>query len=125
MIRYALPFLLIATQAAAEPGVCRAVDGDSYVCSGERIRLENADTPELHGRCQRETNLANEAKAFAQAALDDAVQVVVTVHERRPKDRYGRTLAKVSVDGRDLGAILIQAGLARPYHGERRQSWCE
>ncbi|MBD1210047.1 MAG: thermonuclease family protein, partial [Ignavibacteria bacterium] len=113
MIRYALPFLLITTQAAAEPGVCRALDGDSYVCSDERIRLENADTPELHGRCQRETNLANQAKVFAQAAIDNAAQVVITIHQRRPKDRYGRTLAKVSIDGHDLGVMLIEAGLAR------------
>jgi micrococcal nuclease len=123
--RFILPLLLLtATTAHAAPGQCRAIDGDSYTCFGERIRLENADTPELHGKCAREIELANSAKSFAQSKLDRAEQIVVSVHERRPRDRYGRTLAKVSVDGDDLGEKLVGEGLARPYHGERRRSWC-
>ncbi len=39
------------------------------------------------------------------------------------KDRYGRTLATVSVDGQDVGEILIAEGLARPWTGHR-QPWC-
>jgi endonuclease YncB( thermonuclease family) len=39
-------------------------------------------------------------------------------------DRYGRTLASVTVNGRDVGEILIGEGLARPYQGGRRGSWC-
>jgi len=27
-------------------------------------------------------------------------------------------------DGRDLGDALVSAGLARPYDGGHRQSWC-
>jgi micrococcal nuclease len=90
-------FLIFMTATAqAAPGQCGAIDGDSYNCFGERIRLENVDTPELNGRCAKETELANAAKNYAQASLDKAEQVVVTVHEKRPRDRYGRTLAKVS-----------------------------
>lgn len=125
MIRTAIALLLLTTAANAAPGQCQAIDGDSYNCFGERIRLENADTPELHGRCSKETELANAAKLYAQDQLDHAEQVTVIIHERRPRDRYGRTLAKISVDGSDLGKLLIDAGLARPYHGERRLSWCE
>ncbi len=61
---------------------------------------------------------------FAQAALDGAREIRIEIG-RRAKDRYGRTLARVAVDGRDLGELLVGVGLARPYHGERRQSWCE
>lgn len=120
-----LVLILLSATAQAAPGQCRAIDGDSYDCFGERIRVENIDTPELHGRCAKEIELANAAKNYAQASLDGAEQVVVTIHEKRPRDRYGRTLAKISVDGNDLGEQLIREGLARPYHGERRQSWCE
>lgn len=35
------------------------------------------------------------------------------------KDKYGRTLARVLVDGRDIGEILIEEGLARPSKGKR------
>jgi micrococcal nuclease len=40
-----------------------------------------------------------------------------------PRDRYGRTLALVSVDSQDLGEALIAAGLARRWDG-RRHPWC-
>ncbi len=116
---------LVAVPAVAQPDQCRAIDGDSYVCFGERIRLENVDAPELHARCPREFDAARAAKLFAQTALDDALRIEVIVHERRPRDRYGLTLALVRVDGDDLGQLLIGAGLARPYHGERPASWCD
>jgi endonuclease YncB( thermonuclease family) len=41
------------------------------------------------------------------------------------QDRYGRTLAVVLADGRDVAEVLIGEGLAREYHGGRREGWCE
>lgn len=125
MIRSAaFSLLLICAPANAEPGVCRAIDGDTYVCHGERIRLENIDAPELHGRCASEFDAARAARLFAQQALDGALAIEIRVYEKRPRDRYGRTLARVLVDGDDLGELMIGAGLARSYHGEGRRSWC-
>jgi micrococcal nuclease len=125
MIFILIPLILASTVAMAETGPCRAIDGDTFVCFGERIRLENIDAPELHARCERELDAAKAAKLFAQHALDGSMRIEVVVFERRSKDRYGRTLAKVLVDGDDLGELIVAAGLARPYHGERRKSWCD
>ena len=37
----------------------------------------------------------------------------------------GRVVARLlDNNGADLGAALLAAGLARPYAGRRRQSWC-
>ena len=113
-----------SSTANAEPGTCRAIDGDTFECRGERIRLENADAPELHARCAAELDAARAARLFAQAALDGALVIEIKIHQRRQRDRYGRTLARVLVDGDDLGGLMINAGLARHYHGERRQGWC-
>ena len=41
------------------------------------------------------------------------------------QDRYGRTLAVVLADGRDVAEVLIGEGLAREYHDGRRDGWCE
>jgi micrococcal nuclease len=41
----------------------------------------------------------------------------------RDRDKYGRTLAYVLVDGKDLGNELVSRGLARKWEG-RRRSWC-
>ena len=42
-------------------------------------------------------------------------------------DKYlGRINANVFLpDGRDVGLILIDSGLGRPYKGGKRKSWCE
>jgi endonuclease YncB( thermonuclease family) len=44
--------------------------------------------------------------------------------QRTGTDKYGRTLAYVSVDGKDVGDILMQRGLARPWRGHR-EPWCD
>jgi endonuclease YncB( thermonuclease family) len=41
----------------------------------------------------------------------------------RDRDVYGRLLRNVSVNGTDVGAAMVGAGVAREYAGGRR-SWC-
>jgi micrococcal nuclease len=104
-----------------EAGACRAVDGDTLDCAGRRVRLANIDAPELHGRCPAETQMAERAKLAAMIALADAAARVVP---DGGKDRYGRLVARVAVDGKDLGETLVAQGLARPYAGGARRGWC-
>lgn len=117
----ALALLVLWSEAHAR---LIAVDGDSLLETDtrERIRLENIDAPELHGRCAYETELAYRAKAMAVQLL----QRGAIVHRIGRLDRYGRTLALVEIVGvGDLGEALMRAGLAREYHGRvPRQPWC-
>jgi micrococcal nuclease len=101
----------------------RAIDGDTLIVAGERIRLRDIDAPEIQCRCARECNLAHAARAFAQARLADGR--LVMVRDRGGRDRWGRTLARVHIDDVDLGQALIDAGHVRPYNPRLgRQSWC-
>ncbi len=51
---------------------------------------------------------------------------MVRLREIRYGKFAGRVLARVeTLDGTDLGQGLLAAGLARPYDGRRRASWCE
>lgn len=77
---------------------------------------------EIEGHRESERVLARQARAATQAALDRAGSVTLRPYERS-RDRYGRTLAYVVVDGRDLGELLVAQGLARRWTG-RCQSWC-
>lgn len=102
----------------------RALDGDTFliVSTGERIRVYNLDTAEIHPcRCARECTLGHSAKQKAQELLDHGPVDI----QRMRLDKYRRTIARVTIDGRDFGQTLIDAELARPYRGERRRSWCE
>ena len=92
-----------------------------------RVRLAGIDAPELKGKCARERDLARRARAYLLARLDpDAAGAgAVRLREVRYGKYAGRVLARVeTLDGTDLGQELVAAGLARPYDGRRRASWC-
>lgn len=102
-----------------------AVDGDTLERrdTGERIRLANIDTPETEDRaqCRAERQRGQMAKQRVREMLAEAASVDIEPVGRT--DVYGRTVAYVAVDGRDLGATLIAEHLARPWRG-RREPWC-
>ena len=98
------------------------IDGDTFRLGPETIRIENIDTPEMGrgAKCDAEANLATLAKARLSALLKGSEGLKIT---RLKLDRYGRTLALVSVRGGDVGVALISEHLAVPWGG-RRHSWC-
>jgi endonuclease YncB( thermonuclease family) len=120
--------------------VVSVLDGDTLVVRvhiwlgqdiNTRVRLAGIDAPELKGKCDRERDLARRARAYVLARLDPmkagAASGVgaVRLREIRYGKYAGRVLARVeTLDGTDLGQGLVAAGLARPYDGRRRASWC-
>lgn len=99
----------------------RVVDGDTLEIAGETVRIENLDAPEMRGACSAETALAARAKARLEQLVRGKVEL--RRNATRPKDRYGRTLAVVTVDGRDVAGPMITEGLARPWRG-KSSDWC-
>tara|TARA_R110002073_G_scaffold76548_1_gene185815 strand:+ start:1468 stop:1827 length:360 start_codon:yes stop_codon:yes gene_type:complete len=98
----------------------RVIDGDTVQIGEERIRLIDIDTPELRGAdCDAERLLGQRA-AERLAALLQGRDIVI---ERTGTDVYGRTLARLRVDGRDAGALLVAEGYAVEWSG-RRHDWC-
>lgn len=102
----------------------RVIDGDTIAIGEETIRIENIDAPEMPGRadCQAEADLAMRAKAELSRIVT-GVTVTLRRNQTRPRDQYGRTLAVVLADGRDVAEPLIAAGLVRPWRG-RSSDWC-
>ena len=114
-----------------EARVVRVIDGDTILVRAKvwlgqevetLVRLSGIDTPELHGRCPREKQMAEKARAFLVARLEQG-----EVRLRQVAfDKYGgRVLAKVETnDGEDLGTLLLRSGLGRAYGGTARSTWC-
>ena len=111
-------------RAAAER--IRVIDGDTMEDMREDItyRVVNIDTPETgsRARCTAERSLGNRATEAARTLVAQAQRLEVRATGRI--DRYGRTIAFVLIDGRDMGETLIAEGLARPWRG-RREPWCD
>ncbi len=112
--------------------VIRVVDGDTIIVSakiwlGHKIetfvRIKGIDAPELKGQCTYEKELALKAKDFVSSAVADKEIILFEV----TNDKYaGRVLAIIQTeDYPDLGEALVQAGLARPYFGKKREPWCD
>ncbi|MBC8048522.1 MAG: thermonuclease family protein [Chitinophagales bacterium] len=99
------------------------VDGDTMKAPyGVTYRVLGYDTPETHfAKCDAERRLGNVAtRRFEQLLKSGEVKV----EETGRIDKYGRTLATVYVNGRDVSEIMIGEGLARAYDGGKRESWC-
>lgn len=119
--------ILFLLAGSADAQTWRVIDGDTVVLDGETIRIANIDTPEIkHAQCDAERRLG----LVAKAELDKLLASGVIALERgdpasgRQKDKYGRTLGVISIDGHDVGNTLIDRQLARPWTG-RRKAWCE
>ncbi len=87
------------------------------------IRVLGIDTPEMHGKCQQEKDLAKKAKYRMIELLENAENITLTNVGR---DKYFRIDANVMVDGVDAGKILVEEGLAVEYFGGTKvKDWCE
>lgn len=125
-----------ATPALSAPyEITRVIDGDTVEIAVDflpsplppklSIRVMGIDTPEKAPRaqCDSEAALAKKASAFTKDAVANALEVDVVILKW---DKYGgRVLGEVYLDHQSLAQSLISAGLARPYEGEAKQSWCE
>jgi micrococcal nuclease len=135
-MKWLAAFLLSATSALATPyEITRVIDGDTVEIAVDflpsplppklSIRVMGIDTPEKAPRaqCDSEAALAKKASAFTKDAVANALEVDVVILKW---DKYGgRVLGEVYLDHQSLAQSLISAGLARPYEGEAKQSWCE
>lgn len=101
----------------------RVIDGDTIDVGGERYRLVGFDTPETYrSKCDSEKQRGDRATARLRALIASATEITLDVQQNR--DKYGRGLGMLAINGEDVGDILVREGLARRYNGGQRQSWC-
>ena len=100
------------------------VDGDTIWLNGINVRLEGYDTPEP------QTNICggDREKALADKASDWLVELLNTrtweVDLSGAQGSYGREIGTIKVDGRDVGEILVEEGLAR-WWPNGAEWWCD
>jgi len=110
-------------ETASAGGPLHVIDGDTFETAGIRIRVADIDTPEVHGQCAHETELAARATQRMRALLAAGPFELHPLASGRDEDHYGRKLRIVTRDGRSLGDQLVAEGLARTWTG-RRETWC-
>jgi endonuclease YncB( thermonuclease family) len=103
-----------------EATLLRVVDGDTLLVRARvwldlevitRVRLRDVNAPELRSRDEDERARAQAARAFVATFTEGAMLRLSEIGQ----DKYGgRVVARVAVDGADLGAALLAEGHARP-----------
>ncbi len=110
---------LLLAACATEPVVaenleplfsCRAVDGDTLNCNGERIRIIGIDAPEK-GACRPGRLCVEGDPIRATETLAAELHKPITI-ERMGEDRYGRTLGHVYAGDRSVACSQLAAGSA-------------
>lgn len=100
------------------------VDGDTIRMSGDKIRLVGFNTPEIsEPACAAEAARGEQAKLRLLELLNSGELAFAATADRN-RDRYGRLLRQVQVDGSDVADTLISEGLAEPYQGGQKRDWC-
>ncbi len=103
--------LSVAAFLAMEPADIVVVDGDTVMVAGDRVRLLDIDTPEIHSpSCKAELQLGFKAKTRLQTLVHSAHEIAVRYTDQN--DRYGRRLGSLYLDGEDVAGTLLAEGLA-------------
>lgn len=85
------------------------------------IRVARIDTPEMKGQCASEKQRAELAKKYITLHLQNAKVVELRNIER---GKYFRLVAEVIADGVNVSDAMLKSGMARPYDGGTKISWC-
>lgn len=107
-------------------------DGDTLRIAYRSYRIGDLDTPETgkKAKCDAERDKAEAVKRLVATMLSQAHMLKVTTYvhplkQEEARDKYGRILSKVEIDGHDLAELLIENGLAHHYDGTTKQPWCD
>ena len=116
--------------------VIKIYDGDTFwvaaIDNGKiyryNIRLYNVDCAEIKGGNERTKFCARVAKEYVQSRILNKIIDIEVLSNRKyggktMHDKYGRLLAKVSIDGSDLSDELIVRRLAKKYDGKTKIIW--
>lgn len=85
------------------------------------IRIRGIDTPEIKSGKPAVKKRAEKARDFVEAELKGARRV--HLYNVNMDDKYGRMLATVFCDRKDLAKILVEKRLAKRYAGGKKKEW--
>ena len=112
----AIVLVLLPFFASADiTGPARVIDGDTLEINDVRVRLYGIDTPEATQDCRTEQGFPFACGDHATTALTDLIAGREVSCDPLDTDRYGRVVARCSVVGQDIGAVMVGAGLAVAY----------
>lgn len=116
MFRIFSLMLCLATPAVADiDGPIHVIDGDTFDVGNVRVRLYGVDAPEVAQTCDDAQGRAWPCGAFVKEEISRRFEGETARCEEIDRDRYGRSVARCFVQGRDIGEEIVADGLAQAY----------
>ena len=112
--------------------VSRVYDGDTFFIKVDTrpnfaeeigVRIIGVDTPEMCGVTAKERRWAIEARDYLERRINKSRKMDFLSKSKKFRFSHGRILAVVKIDGRDIAQDIIDEGLGRKNHGEKRDGW--
>ena len=108
-------FICTNALAAEQTGIPYVGDGDTITIANTKIRLQGIDAPETDQIC------LDESGARWTCGIEARNRLAAHIGSREVRcrlddvDRYGRSLARCTVDGQDLNEWMVREGWALAY----------
>ena len=128
MLKVCAVFVLICASLAAQAdsagrdsagrdfaGRVRVIDADTWDVGRERVRLFGIDAPEMDQTCTDSQGQRWACGVWVSEQVRQRFGGQDVRCERLNKDRYGRTVARCFVDGKDVARAIVAEGLAFAY----------
>ncbi|NDW01065.1 thermonuclease family protein [Yangia sp. PrR002] len=96
-------------------GSLHVIDGDTFDVGDVRVRLFGVDAPEQGQTCDGDGTPQWNCGAWVTDEVRARYDGRRARCERLDTDRYGRAVARCSVDGEDMGRTLVSEGLLFAY----------
>lgn len=96
-------------------GPIRVIDGDTFEVAGTKIRLHAIDAPESDQMCETEQGVDWACGGWITKVVADRYRGKTASCEVLDTDRYGRSVARCTALGEDVGTWLVREGMAFAY----------
>lgn len=122
--------LALVMALAVSASQVQVVNSDTVFAEGRAYRLYRIDAPQERTICDLERTRAAALEAFVQSLVASAHDVNIRPgfnprgRQSWPNDHRGTRLARISIDGQDLGEILIARGYAFAWDNHNKRNWC-
>lgn len=90
------------------------------------VRLYGVDTPEMKGGDNESKEQARVAKEYVENFILNKIVDIEVMNNKKYnnkiiKEKYGRLLAIIKINGIDLADDLIKKGYGKPYFGKKKE----
>lgn len=91
------------------------------------VRVRGIDTPEVRGKSACEKEWGRSAKKLVESELSHAKRIDLQIDYKEKLDKYGRLLANILYDKKNLAEVLLKHNMAVRYNGGHKEKidWCK